>query len=232
MKNDLREDVFDTVLASAFAEYMDNESKSMPSKEELDTEYPAPKGGLQRIKRDVKKNRPKSKAVICLQRVAVVFLAVVTLFTGVMAFSTEVRSAVFDTIVEWFDKFARVSFGDEPVVPTKVIENVGDFEIGYIPEGLRLVDSKSDNDSKEYTYTSTEGDFLFITIYSPNAAVHSGDNELSEYDNITINDTDGYIFYNDEERSGSVFFKKDDYTILISCLLDRPELIKIAENIK
>ncbi len=232
MNNELREDVFDTVLASAFSEYMDKEAGSMPSKEELDKEYPAPKNGLRRIKREIKKNRPKSRAMVYFQRIAVVFLVAVTLFTGVMSLSTEVRSAVSNAIVGWFDKFARVSFGEEPVVPAKVIENVGDFEIGYVPDGLELVDSTEDDDGREYTYTSDDGRFMFIGIYSPDSTTYTADIEISEYDTISVNDKLGHIFYNDDEKSGSIVLENNEHTIIISCILDNSELIKVAENIK
>lgn len=232
MNNDLREDVFDTILASAFSEYMDNEAGSMPSKEELNKEYPVPKNGLRRIKGEIKKDRPKSKAVVYLQRVAVVFLAAVTLFTGVMALSTEVRSTVFDTIVQWFDKFARISFGDEPVTPAKIIENAGDFEIGYVPEGLTLISSEGNHDNRKLTYISDGVEFLYISLYLPNSTGYAGDIELSEYEPININENEGHIFYNEEENLGSLFFEKSGYNIMISCILEKDELIKVAENIK
>ena len=232
MNNDLREDIFDTVLASVFAEYMNNEAASMPSKEELDETYPAPKNGLRKIKREVKKNLPRPKAVMYFQRVAVVFLAAVTLFTGVMALSTEVRSTVLDTIVQWFDKFASLSFGDEPAIPSKVIGNVGDFEIGYLPEGMELVSESDHNELRELTYFSENSDYIIISISPASSTGYAGDIELSQYDSIMINDISGYIFYNAEEKLGSVFFEKSDYAIMISCILEKSELIKVAENIK
>lgn len=234
MNKNLKEDVFDTVLASAFAEYVDREMESYPSQKKLDEMYPIHKDGLRKIKRSIKKSRPGSKAVVYFRRVAVVFIAAVELFAGVMATSTEVRRAVGDAIVSWFDKFASISFGDEPHLPaeTKIIENVDSFEIGYVPDGLALVETFEDKDNRKYTYSSDDGRFLHISIYSTNSAEYAGDIELSQYDPLKINDVEGHIFYNIEERFGSLFFKNSGYTVMISCILDRDELIKVAENIK
>ena len=232
MNKDLREEVFDTVLASAFAEYVDEETESMPSKEELAKMYPIPKDGLKKIKRAIKKKRPKSKALIYLQRVAVVFLAAVALFAGVMAMSTEVRSAVSNAIISWFDKFASVDFGDEPAVPAKIINNVDDFEIGYVPEGLELADCIKEYDNRKLTYISNGAEFIHISLFSSNSTDYSGDIELSEYEPIMINDNEGHIFYSENEKSGSLFFEYNGYTVMISCILDKNELIKVAENIK
>lgn len=234
MNNNVREEVFDAVLTAALSEYVDSEMASHPSKEELAEMYPVPKDGLRKIQRTIKKSRPKSKTVVYLRRVAVVFLAAVALFAGVMATSTEVRGAVANAIVQFFDQFASIDFSDETHLPaeTKVIENVGSFEIGYIPEKLELMESIEKTGNREYTYTSNDGDFLFIGIYSPDLAVHFGDAELSEYEVIVINGIDVHIFYNDDERLGSVFFENSGHTVMISCVLDRVELINIAENIK
>lgn len=234
MNNDIREDVFDTVLSSAFAEYVDREMEALPSKEELAKMYPIPKDGLRKLKRSIKKNRPVSKATVYLRRVAIIFLAAVALFTGVMATSVEVRSAVGNAIVSLFDKFASVSFGDEPHMPaeTKIIENVDSFEIGYVPDGLALMETFEDEDNRKYTYSSDDGDFLHISIYSTNSAEYAGDIELSQYETININNIEGHIFYYEEEKSGSLIFENNGYTVMISCILDRDELIMVAENIK
>lgn len=232
MNNNLNEDVLDSVLSSAFAEYMDEEAQALPSKEELAKMYPIPKNGLKRIKRDLKRQRPKSKAMVYLKRVAIVLVAAITLFTGVLSLSTEVRSTVTEAIIGFFDKFARISFGNEDVEPTKVIEDVGDFEIGYIPEGLELINNVEEHDSRKITYMSDESEFLFITLFSSNSMEYAGDVEYSDYEPIEINKNEGHILYNDKERSGTLFFENNGYTVMISCILDKNELLKVAESIK
>lgn len=232
MSNDIRDDVFDAVIASAFSEYMDREAEDMPSRKELEEEYPAPKNGLRRLRREIKKRRPRSTVSVCLRRVAAVLLASAVLLAGAMTFSTEVRSAVFGAIIQWFDKFASLSFGDEPEMPVKVIENVSDFEIGYVPSGMELASSEEEHDFLRYMYTSSDSEYLQISIHSNDSTEYAGDIELSEYDSIMINDINGYIFYNPDERLGSVFFEKSNYSVMISCILEKSELIKVAESIK
>ena len=97
---------------------------------------------------------------------------------------------------------------------------------------MELLSIDEYEDCLKYTYTSVDGEFVFITIYSPGTIIHSGDIELSKYEKITINGNEGYVFYNDVERSGAMFLKKDEYIISLSCMMAKSEMIKVAENIK
>jgi len=234
MNNALREDLFDVVLASAFADYIDMEAKAMPSKEELDRLYPIPKNGLRRLKREIKKKNRGSRAAVYLRRIAVIFLVAVTLFAGVMSFSAEVRSSVINAIIEVFDEFISISFAEgAPASSASTADDAKALSIGYIPEGFVLEEYSEFNREISYTYTAPGDKQIIISISASGTAKYSFDTEHFEREMIFINDSEGYVFYDADENTGCMLFKAKDRVVMLNCnILDKNEMLKIAKNIK
>lgn len=244
MYRNMNDDILDGIIKTAFEEYLDRELEKVPSDEELAKMFPVSQKSLKKAQRRLKEIKfRKSLPLLYLQRAAIVVLVCVTVCFGVFMTSEKVRAALVDTVVEWFDKYVTIDFSkQEPdetanestdVESTETITDMSSLQIGYIPEGFELTSSTEENDhTREYKYTSTSGDYLKICIYSSEAFQASADIELSDYEKISVNGNDAYFFYNYEEGCGSITFKYNKYIVSISCILDKTELVKVAENIK
>lgn len=242
MYRNMTDDIFDGILKTAFEEYLEKELEKVPSDEELAEMYPVSQKSLKKAQRRLKEIKfRKSLPLLYLQRAAVVVLVCVTVCFGVFITSEKVRAAIVDTVVEWFDEYVKIDFSkdstDEDTVDnseeTTTTAEADSLEIGYIPEGFELTSIIDETDyTRRYMYTSPSGDYIMIGIYSLESVQASVDIELSEYEKISVNGNDAYLLYNKEERCGSLTFRNNRYTMFISCILDKTELIKVAENIK
>ena len=111
-------------------------------------------------------------------------------------------------------------------------KNYDELNIGYIPEGFELESSNEDVGLREYVYTANEGEYIFIGIYSSDSANVAMDIEDIDYDEMTINNNKAYIVYDEVDGAGAIVVGNSQYTISITSVTDKSELIKIAENIK
>lgn len=231
MQDKLNEDVFDAVLQRAFCDYTDERLSSYPDCSTLAKMYPLPKKEKRAFDRAAKELKyGKSLVRVYLVRVAVIFLCIITLGAGVMMTSTEVRAAVKNVIVEWFDKYTHFSF-----VATDTgsgdFENVEDVKIGYIPDGYELINTDESSISITYVYSSNNTDLL-IDIFENEASELFPDNERSKYSIIQINGHESWIIYDEENISGTLILIGSKVSVSISGSLPKKELIKIAECIK
>lgn len=231
MQDKLNEDVFDAVLQRAFCDYTDERLASYPDCSTLAKMYPLPKKEKRAFDRIAKEAEyGKSLVRVYLVRVAVIFLCIITLGAGVMMTSTEVRAAVKNVIVEWFDKYTHFSF-----VATDTgsgdFENVEDVKIGYIPDGYELINTDESSISITYVYSSNNTDLL-IDIFENEASELFPDNERSKYSIIQINGHESWIIYDEENISGTLILIGSKVSVSISGSLPKKELIKIAECIK
>lgn len=231
MQDKLNEDVFDAVLQRAFCDYTDESLASYPDCSTLAKMYPLPKKEKRAFDRAAKETEyGKSLVRVYLVRVAVIFLCIITLGAGVMMTSTEVRAAVKNVIVEWFDKYTHFSF-----VATDTgsgdFENVEDVKIGYIPDGYELINTDESSISITYVYSSNNTDLL-IDIFENEASELFPDNERSKYSIIQINGHESWIIYDEENISGTLILIGSKVSVSISGSLPKKELIKIAECIK
>ena len=104
--------------------------------------------------------------------------------------------------------------------------------IGYIPKELELISSEETLYARDYMYTAENGDYLILGIYTTESVSVGADIEFSEYEIININDNNAYMVYDVIERTGTLVTGNEHYTIYMTGILDKGELIKIAENIK
>ena len=238
MYNKVREQVFEGIITAALNEYIAEELDAVPSDEEIAKMYPTSLKMKKHYQRKAKEKKYQlSLPLVYCKRLAVAFFVVVTLSFGILMTNSDVRAAVSNTVVTWYEKFVQIDFSKtEDTYDTDDTESsipeFTDLEIGYIPLKYVLSSSTEDLYYREYIYTSDDGDYMLIGLYSSEATEIATDIELMEYEQIIINGNNAYILYDDIERMGSLIAGNNKYTILITSISEKEEIIKVAENIK
>ncbi len=237
MANKFNEAYFDAVLTQAFTEFAKREIENEPSLEELKEKYPCPKKEIRRIKnRQKEKQYNRPIAILYLQRVAVCILAIVTLLSAVLITNTNVQAAVYETVVEWYDKYNIIFMNriPEDEITGELLEGktIFDLEIGYLPDGYELTMDMSDEVSRFYLYDNGNDQVINITIAPTDVLSVYVDNENSEMYESTINGYTAYITYSEKEHMGTIVWGDNNISVFVNGMLDEDILLKIAENIK
>ncbi len=241
MSSNIREDVFDDLLAAAFNEYLEGELSKLPSDEKLAEMYPIPMKQMRKVQRYARRLRYRTyKPLVYLKRVAVACLIIISLITAVLAVSPTVRDAIKETFskkkkmtttVIHDGNEVKVDFYD-PYQTVRVPFDIYQLNIGYVPEGFELSDSIENRGTIEYIYNNAEGEYLVISISISGVTSYWLDTEVSDYQEFKINGDDGCMSYNSEFGTGALVFGNDIYSVVIAGVVEKSELFTIARNIK
>ncbi len=229
----LNEELFEVVLEKAFIEHEKDMLKSYPADDELESEYPISKKEIRRFKNIVKEKEYGKKLIrVYFDRVAVVILCIISLFFALIMTSSEVRAAVENVILKWYDKYTEFVFTEE--LTRFDYEKVEDVEIGYIPEKYKLETDTSDGVSRDIFYINIDNPdlFLFIEIIKDSNAQIDFDNEYFDYEKIHTNSLDLWVMYDEEEGNGGIVTSYNSIIIKITGYVSKEDLIRIVEDIK
>lgn len=163
----------------------------------------------------------------------------------------DVRAAVVNAFITWYDTYIQIDFSKIPEdtaqidgttdtvpadkEPEPVTENkdIYDLEIGYIPDGFELSQSDENINYREYIYYNKSDQYLVVGIYlSKETEIAISKEDDAEYEKIKLNDTDAYIYYVESDKTGSITYSNSVYLVNITGIIEKDELIKIAENIR
>lgn len=234
MQNNFDEEIFDAVLQRVFCDYTDEQIASYPDCAELSKKYPLPKKEKRAFDRAAEETKyNKSLVRVYLSRAAVIFLCIITLAAGVMLSSSQVRAAVKNVFVEWFDRYARFSFVSTDT-SVNDFESIEDVEIGYVPDEYELIGTDGIDGEIAYIYSlNNSNDYMYMVEVFENGAVELfPDNNYSEYTKLQINGRDAWIIYDNDNGSGTLILVGAKISVSISGYLPKKELIKIAESLK
>ena len=235
MNDNVKREITDGIIRAAFHEYINQELNNMPSDNELSKMHPVPKRELKKAHRQIKAQKyGRPLGIVYAQRILVSILTVITLSFGVLATSPDVRSAISKTVVEWQEKYVRISFNEtkEPETTEVLTKDAEALEIKYIPDKLNSISTVEEPGKREYMYMADDGEYALIGIYSSESSTVMADTEFSSYEMIQINGQDANLLYNDAEKSGALIFGNESYTVSITCVMERSEMIAIAEGIE
>lgn len=229
----LNEELFEVVLEKAFIEHEKDLLKSYPDDVELEREYPISKKEIRRFKNIVKEKEYGKKLVrVYFERAAVVVLCMISLFFALIMTSPEVRAAVENVILKWYDKYTEFIFTESTT--GLVAEKIEDVEIGYIPDEFEIIISEEQENERYYCYVNSESpDFdIAITVFYNNDVAISTDNEKLEYEIMVFDSRELWIMYNYEESYGKVLISGEKVSVSVSGFVEKDELIKIAKSMK
>lgn len=231
VKNNYHDAVFETLLKRAVVENFENEMASIPSNEELAELYTFSKRHETRMKHLFRKERAKSYLLATAKfakRIAAVFVVVMAILFGALLFNADVRAAVGNVIVDWYEKFTSFTFTGEKQI------NKSEWRPTYIPEGFEEVNVVVVGAFTDVFYTNATGIELRFTYSATLGDLNiSVDNEQKQVELITIDGQDvTKVTALIPEIENGVIFQHQGYTFDIWSLIEIEELLKIAESIE
>ena len=165
-----------------------------------------------------------------LKRVAVIVLAILSIsFAGALSIEA-VRTDIYNTIIEWFDKSYRISFEEKPEVAT---ERILEYKEPQLPKEYSRYEIKKDD--VQYCVEYENEDTLVIyrqRLLQNYSSDRSNENTLIE--EIQINGYNGVMekYTAAEITTTSIIWHDNTYVYSLSSDLTYEELLKIAETVK
>lgn len=231
----INDDIFDSILTSAFNDYINKQIENEPTDDELAEKYPIPKNGLKRILKAIKEQKyHRPMYIVYLQRVAVTVLILAATVFSLLMSNSKIRAAVTDVIIEWYNTHIKIEFTSDPSDDTETTPiSEYSLQIGYIPEGFELVASNEvDQHFKIYTYKN-EDNYIKIEFYLTNISQHLLDIERYKSNNAIINGLTAYILSTDKDDiQTSIVWGNKSFTLILDAPVNSDQAIKIAESIK
>ncbi len=179
----------------------------------------------------------KTLLIACLIALSVAFTACMTI--------EEIRNAIKNVFVQWYDDHIAISFGDSPteqnVTPNDVIPEAPPTEIEqkacatYAAGAKNGVVSHDINTFYQVNYCDENGDLVFILSQRIiSEELHWNDQDNITAQAITINNHKAYLITDNQEPNLYTLVWQDYYYQydLYGYFTSQDEIIKTAENIQ
>lgn len=224
--------VFEALFRQAVIDEYNIEIDSIPSREKLQELISfSPEFELRMKKLFVNERRKEylQKFANYLKKAAAVFVIVSTIMFGILLFSPDVRAAVKNTVIEWYDKFTSFIFQGEE---SDTIEHK-EWRPQYVPAGYLEITVEKIGRATDIEYVNDEGNIIHFS-YRPedNDTTINVDNENHTIESKTINGYDTFIIkaMKDDFENG-IIWSMEGYTFNIWSVLPVEELIKVTQSI-
>lgn len=221
--------VFEALFRQAVIDNFYDELNSLPTEKDLADQFvfsPSHELRMQRLfARDARRDRIQT-AIKWSKRIAAIIVITLALFFGTLMLVPQVRAVVFQTILEWYDKY--VTFTSNVTDAEKSYS-----EPGYLPENYREVFRDSKDMGTLIVYMN-DADQTVITFQSFRVtATTAVDNEMMEYSVAIVNDVEFHIFnMTDDSSENTVVWERNEQRYIITSTISTDELMKIAVTIK
>lgn len=173
-----------------------------------------------------------SKVRMVLSRVAVIALVVISITFAAMMSVSAIRNAVWNVIVEWYDKYISVDYKtDDLVVPPTEIKEIR--KPALLPQGAE--EEIVVNSNSSYIMEYYLGDDLCLVfrqslIDSPNTYI---DNENSAIENVLIGGFEGILLTYEKNTDINIVWNDGEYRYALTGYdIDPETLTMIAESVK
>ena len=178
--------VFDAILRKAFTEAFEREVAEIEAQPSAAEALPEKYRRAER-KYYNRKMKRSSTSYAVLRRIAACILVCLSVgFAALMAIPT-VRASVWDSVVNFYEKYIKFDFN----VTSGGEETIGDYTLGYVPDGfVRTAEVETDAKNK-YTYENEENNFS--TIYYTEYWAINYDDEKGKLHIVDISGEDGYM---------------------------------------
>lgn len=217
--------VFDAILRKAFTEAFEREVAEIEAQPAAAEALPEKYRRAER-KYYNKKMKQSSGTYAVLRKIAACILICLSVgFAALMAIPT-VRASVWDSVVNFYEKYIKFDFN----VTAGGEETIGDYTLGYVPDGFVRTDAMETPLKNVYKYEN--GNYIFsVKYYYPEGNTIAYDDENGKIHIIEINGVDGYLI---EYLGGrySLTWQNNKAVFTIDGDLSVDEMIKIAEKIK
>ena len=163
--------------------------------------------------------------------VAAACLALVLCFGTVMAVSAEARAAVFGWVRQQYENFYEYFFEGDAAVTSPA-----EYELGWVPEGVTLVDNIEMTGGEIYIYTDDKDTLIrFSYNYGPDSGNMAIDRVGNETVEVTVHGGPGEISItpSEDETDHIVWTDEIKNTLfVISGHFDEATLLRMAESVK
>lgn len=231
MREPLSDELFEVVLKQAVYDADKADQEELPSDEEMNQAYPLPEKAHKEFDRLQKaQTRGISVRAMLVRRVAIIAITALAVVFGGLMLHPDIRAGVSHIVVQQFEKFNLFSHNENG--KAQQFLTVDDVTIGYIPEGFALKNKIEDVTKRYYMYLNVDDEtrYLVISISLSNGTVIDLDNEHT-YEIQYINHREIHLSYDEEDGSGAIIIPGENIYINITGIIEKDELIKIAENI-
>ena len=230
----ISEPVFEALFRQAVIDDYIDEIESIPPNEELAKIYsftPEFELRMQNLFKRIRKKAAIAGIAKHAKRAAAVLLIAATVFFGLLLTQPEVRAAVGNVVVKWFEQFTSITYhseGAEEHTETREMRPTflpdGYFESFVINLDNAMLVMFSNDAGDEIRFTYTVGNDISTAI-----SVSNAHNTIEEY---VINGTPALIVTaHDSDEQNGVIFAYDDNVVDIWGRLPIDLLIEIAESV-
>lgn len=228
---------FDSMLSFSLMASGDREMTELPSGEELLKKYPETASWDRRILATVKKDSHAGHPKKVIRRILIIAAVLITLFTGAVLTSADVRNAIIKTFMKWTGVDLQLTY---QVDSSPVTTLPSGFTDHYIPSGFSKNINDSSYNSMELYSIYENADLQPKGIYNvdcyviTNGSIETFDNEHTTYITMKIGSIDATLGTSsnfDGSTSYYLFWETDGIHYTVSGNLSLNEIVKIAEGI-
>ena len=226
MNKKLDEAVFDTILTNAFTDAFARELDNLNINNKYEY-YPTKKHKKAAGRAFNNKLSNRFNIIVYARRVAAVVLIIFSLGFGMMMVTPSVRASVYDTVIEFYDKYISLNFLQKSQNIT-----LSEYALGYMPDGFELTDKFETNLQNQYTFK--KDNITIIFSYSNSSAYNiQYDNENTKVESFLINNQTAYILLPlDGSDINSIIWGDEKITFKLNGNINKEELLKIAEKVE
>lgn len=185
----------------------------------LDEYTPDPAFYAEPARRKISHRRMIKRALIL---VAVLILALGTLIVSVDA----VRMKVFNYVFQEHP-------GHTKLIPSDIEEpeerNMPDFQLGYVPEGYKMVNYDRDHSTLWVDYDNGKEQYIHFSVDYAADASFSIDNDTFVREETRVGEYQAWYFYDD--MGGLLIWQMDKYLLTVDGGVGRDEIMKMAKSV-
>lgn len=219
----------DELLGKAFTKQYEKELNNSPTDGDLAAMHPFTEEQMKKAEALSRKHgRQNPLWAKTLGKAAAIILCIATAAGVITMTDPTVRANVSHAVTHFIDEFISVDFSD--AAESGEID-IASTRVTYIPEGFVLCEDNSDKDTLSHIYQNDIGEFILIDVEASSDIKLLTENDAHDLELTGINGYEAYISYSEDMTQGSVYFGNSYFTVAISGMTERDELIKIAENI-
>ena len=233
MNTDSFSPAFEALLRQALLDNINERIAAIPPDDELDTMFTLSAEHDERMRKLCAREDRKDRIRVAmhpLRRVAVFVLIMFFVLFGVLMTSPDVRAAVKEVIIEWYDQFTRFTGNPSEVSIDNATETVN-WSPSFLPDGYFEV-GFYDGETPTTEYENGEG-MLLLFKYSIAENELLVDNEETVYAEVP---DEGIIYYvfeaTDARKSNRVVWVREGYSFFLNGYVDTDILLETAKSVE
>lgn len=221
----------ESILKAAVIENHNREMEVMPTEKECSLLIKYSYEHEEKMKRlFIQENRNEilKKVINISKKIAVVFLITLSILISFLLTKPQVRAAVWETILEWYDTFTRIQYSGDPVTDSFI-----QWRPTYIPKGYQENEVTTFANTTLIIYTNRVGESITLEYSLSNGSSMAIDNEHSNYRLEIIEDIKLHIFEaTSSDFPSNITCEKSGYCFVITSFIVVDELLDILISIE